>query len=332
MRHICWGIIVNQHGYEAISKSLVAYVPNFSFVSWSGLPFNYPIITLLFDQFMAWLAPSIFAMKVALTIIELANASLIYKYTQSRLLATLYWISPISIWWVSREGQFEPLQSLFIILALILFKREKWRNFAWATLALGIQVKLTAVFLLPYFIAEEPKVFKLAQRFVFFGLALFPTVALSLIANPLSLIMQSFALKYNPYYWNIFHSSIFSWNPTVLIAMNQITSYYLLFSLLIYMCIHKNCWHETVPTLLFLFFLKTSQNAQFWYLLSLPPFLLTISNYRVQLFCLLLLPIMDTRSCTQIFLGPWGNIVAYDYSFLKDGSLSNIMSVEAFLK
>ena len=77
---------------------------------------------------------------------------MIGRFTGQRWLGAIYWASPASIWWVSHEGQFKPLQSLFLIAAILALKHH--RTLAFLLLALAIQVKLLAILMLPWFLVQ----------------------------------------------------------------------------------------------------------------------------------------------------------------------------------
>lgn len=326
VRHVCWGLIVNQHGYDAITHNLLHWEQNLGFVSWAKLPYNYPIFSLLFDQLCAMIYPSIFTYKAILTLIELVNSYIIGKLTNSRLLALAYWGGPFSIWWVSREGQFEPLQSFFVLIAIWLLNTDRYRNVSWAFLAVAVQTKLTAIFIIPYFIYREANLRNLRERFIYFSCAMIPSVLLMHVANPMRLLFNSFALKYNPYYWNFFQSDYFAWNPPVLVLLNQVSSYFIIAMTIIYIYNYFNkAWFDIFPLLSFIIFLKSITNAQFWYVNSIPPLIMTISKPKWRRLFLLLLPFLDLRSLLEMVLGPFGNIVSESYyKAFTDGVMTNL--------
>ena len=326
VRHICWGVIVNEHGYGAIDKSLMHFSVNLEHVSWSRLPYNYPILSLLFDQTCALLDPSIFEMKLMLTIIEFINALLVLKITRSRSLAILYWASPISIWWASHEGQFEPLQNLFVLLSLLVYRREDRRSLAYLLLGLGVQVKVTAIFLLPYYLLKEQNVPQTVRRCGFFLLAFLPTLPTLLIANPIELMRHSAALRYNPYFFNVFDRDIFLWNPLWLIVINQLVTYGLLAALVGYGVWKKSRerWIELLPLILYLLFVKFATNAQFWYMIPVLPFALTISDTRLRNFIFKASPLLDVRSSIQLVYGPFGWTTRWAHGNFSHGAFTDI--------
>ncbi|HEY2733349.1 MAG TPA: glycosyltransferase 87 family protein, partial [Polyangiales bacterium] len=151
-RHIFYGLYVNRDGLSAAGKPLVALSHYLEPVSWSGLPYSYPIVALHFFQAIALVSPTMFFAKLALTTLDGASAVMIQKYSGQRWLSLLFWAAPMSLWWVSREGQFEPLQSFLLIAAIYALKEQA--GLAFALLGLAIQTKLTAAVMLPWFLIE----------------------------------------------------------------------------------------------------------------------------------------------------------------------------------
>lgn len=302
LRHVYWGIVVNAHGYAAMARSLLSFRPDLDFVAWNQLGYNYPILSLLFDQFTASLHASLFTYKFLLTLVEAINALLVYSYSRSRLLAALYWASPLSIWWVSREGQFEPLQNFFILAALLLIDRSRFKTLAFVVIGLAIQVKFTALSLIPYMLYRIWSSRIKLQAGLAFLFSFLPSALLLLVANPLQLLSQSLSLNYNPYYFNIFQTEMFRADNLLVIAVNQLFSYALFFVLLIYVWLNRRSgrWIEVVPILLFVIFLKGASMAQSWYLITLMPLLLPISNYKLQKLLFCFLPLLDLFSLFKL--------------------------------
>ncbi len=328
VRHICWGLIVNAQGYTAIGNPLRSLAPSLSFVSWSVLPYNYPIMSLLFDQLSAAIYPSVLVMKLLLTAIEALNALLVQKYTGSWWLALLYWGAPMSVWWVSHEGQFETLQNLFVLLALLAFRDEPRRSAAYFLLGLGVQTKLTAAFLLPYFLLRERKIAHLAGRFGALALSFIPSLLTALVANPFALLSKSATMAYNPYYFNFLDQDMFQWNPPWLIAGNAAASYGLLIALLVYGLSRRQRLPEVLPAVLLLLFIKLSPIAQFWYMLTVFPFLLIISDRRARnLLLCASQALLDIHSALQILFGPFGHVVGSYYDRLGHGVWTDIRTL-----
>ena len=226
VRHLLYGLLVLDQGASAAAVPLAAWSDAWPPAPWIGLPYNYPVLALGFFTGVAAASPTIFFAKLALTAVEAVNAVLVAKVTEERWLGLLYFACPASIWWVSREGQFEPLQNLFALVALLLLRRGRVGG-AFVGLALAIQVKVTALALLPVFVAiawrqHRGRAPVGAAAFV---LGFVPT-ALACTAYPAVAQVFSFSapLSYNPYFWNP-AADLFAWNPGWLIAANEGASY-----------------------------------------------------------------------------------------------------------
>ncbi len=316
-RHILYGLFVLKHGLATAGVPLARLDPGLATVSWANAPYNYPPLALFFFVAVAAVSPTLFAAKLALTLIEGVNAWLLARVTGSRWLGVLYWASPVSIWWVSREGQFEPLQALFMLVALLLLRRSK--PAAFAALALAVQVKLTALLLAPWFVVkalrEEPGV--LRASLAAFALALLPTAAASLSYPVVDAIRSTFGtLSYNPYYWNVAARGIFKWNPGWLVACNALATYGAIGFLA------WRAWKSREPVAYvgaigFLVLIKVSTLAQFWYILLFPAFVAPIPEKKVRFWLIALTPLLDVRSLLELLTGPFGWTVRGYYAGLS---------------
>ena len=153
-RHLYYGLATGRYGLAIAEQPLIHVSGAFQATAWNDLPYGYPVVTLLFFTAVAAIHPSLFFARALLTVIEAYNSFQLYKLTRKAWIGVLYWSLPASIWWASREGQFEPLQALFMFSALRLLRIAPWAGFA--CLALAIQTKLTAVLLLPFFLYTAP--------------------------------------------------------------------------------------------------------------------------------------------------------------------------------
>ncbi len=309
LRHTVYGLLVNQYGLHMADLPLAEIGEDLTYICWSDKPFNYPTLTLAFDALVTAVSPTIFSMKLALTLLEALSAVFIYMHTKEKLLALIYWASPISIWWVSHEGQFEPLQNLFIIIAIYLLPRRS--VLAWIYLALAVQVKLFAVFLLPLFLISQKNSGALTKHIGFFVIGFIPTAVASLFYSPISNLVHSAALFYNPYYWNLFNLRVFGWNPPWLVAFNQIASYGILILLVVLLFRTKKKASYLGP-LGFIAFVKLLPNAQSWYMTTTTAFFLPIQNTRLRFWLFFFAPMLDIRSLLQIAFVPFGHLVG-DY-------------------
>jgi len=315
-RHLYYGLYTAKMGLPAAGHSLAGLNSSLAGVAWSDLPYNYPVIALLFFTAIAKLSPTMFFAKLALTLIEAANTLLIFQFSRQRWLALLYWASPISIWWASHEGQFEPLQNLFVLGALLALKEKK--GLAFTLLALAIQVKVTAIFFVPYFLfaARRETLKNLLSTLGDFIIGFAPTV---LAACYYPVFAQVFSttgtMAYNPYYWNVLKPGIFGWNPTWLVLFDECATYGMLLLLLILAAKQKNAVNYLAPVC-FILFCKVSPLCQFWYFAVFMPFLLPVSNPRERLLLFALTPLLDISSLVEIVSGPFGYTVGDYYQGL----------------
>lgn len=322
VRNLLYGISVRAKGLSAMQMSLFQIQPAWMPVSWSRLPYNYPPIALAFFALASAISPTVYAAKLALTGVEAANAILLGRVAQSRLLGLLYWASPASIWWVSREGQFEPLQSFFSLLALLALPRLAFAS--GLSLALAIQVKLTAVVLAPLIVQRCWKAGPREVRLAAVGLAvgLLPSLALELRYGALSNVLRfSSPLVYNPYYWNWF-ANMFAKNPGWLVLCDELASYALLVALVVYAIRTRSAWTVAAP-IAFLVFCKLHTNVQFWYFLLLAPLLVPIEDRRWRFALIAAVPLLDVGATVSLlgmpigdngFLGQMSVFDTYTYS------------------
>ncbi len=320
VRNLLYGISVRAKGLSALQMSLFEIQPAWMPVSWSRLPYNYPPTALAFFALVSAISPTVYAVKLALTGVEAANAALLGRLTQSRVLGLLYWASPASIWWVSREGQFEPLQSLFSLLALLALPRVAFAS--GLSLALAIQVKLTAVVLVPLIAQRCWKAGPRVVRLTALGLAvgLLPSLYLQLRYGALSNVLRfSSPLVYNPYYWN-WTTNMFGENPGWLVLCDELTSYAMLVALVAYAIRTRSAWTIAAP-IAFLLFCKLHTNVQFWYFLLLAPLLVPIEDRRWRFALIAAVPLLDVGATVSLLGTPIG-----DHGFLGQSSVFDTYS------
>jgi hypothetical protein len=307
-RNVLYGALAGQHGLSAAGHALTDFSPRWAEISWSRFPYSYPPVTLAFFALLASMSPTIFAAKLGLTLLEAANAMLIGKLNRSPWLGLAYWASPMSIWWVSREGQFEPLQGFFSLLALLLVGSAPL--LCGIAIALAISVKLTAAALLPWVLLRLRHAGPRALRMGLAGLALglLPSALAELSYRGVSNVFRfGSLLVYNPYYWNP-RADMFAWNGPWLIAVNEIASYGFLAVLLV-ACARARGVRARMAYLApiaFVLFCKTHANVQFWYFLLLPAFLMTLPRGRLRIALIALCPLLDVRGGFEAFHGAAG--------------------------
>lgn len=307
VRHVLYGVAVDQQGVAAAGVPLTWLSSTWSHVAWARFPYSYPPVALAFFALIASISPSVFAAKLALTLIEAGNACLISKLTRSKILGLLYWASPLSIWWVSREGQFEPLQSFFMLLAIAAaFERQ---FVSGAALALATSVKVTAGALVPWLAGVIWPSGWRARGLAVLGLivGLVPAIASEAMYGGISNVLRySSLLVYNPYYWNPW-ADLFTGNTPLQIVANEIASYGLL-ATLIALAFRSRNWLPFVAPIAFVVFCKTHTNVQFWYWLLLPAFLVPLPNPRWRFALIALCPLLDIHSLLELVSGPMGPV------------------------
>jgi hypothetical protein len=281
---------------------------------WSYQHFIYPALSMLFFALVSKIWPALFFGKLVLTAIEGLNAFLIWKISDDRLLALLYYISPASLWWVSREGQYEPLLVLFGLIALyLLSRRPQW---AYLNLALAIQTKYTPGFLLPYFLRK-----KIGWREgLFFITGFLPSILFTLRSE---YIFRIFTPGYlpthcNSYTWNIFDTEKLCGTPFWLVVSNAMLTYGILILCLVFAVrrglmvrqAHHNGLSKGLRVLeylglvLFIIFVKSVGRAGFWYILTTPLFALTIEEpWERRLF--FFLSLFEMAALHNLVIGPF---------------------------
>ena len=307
LRHIQYGLLVNENGLRVAGLPLDEIGADFEHIPWHTLPYNYPIVTLLFFTLVARTSPTVFFAKLALTLLEALNSLILFRYSREKWLALIYWASPVSIWWVSHEAQFEPLQNLFVLTALCLLSKKRSRE-SLVFLTIAIQVKVSAVFLLPFFIYSIKRQIEPKHYLTALVVGSMPTVYSRFFFPSVENVFRySSALVYNPYYWNFLRTRIFLWTAQLrwFMACNQISSY-LMLAVLVALAFRQRNAVQLLAPIAFLVFVKVRQNAQFWYMALFQPFLLPIRNKKLRFLLFLLTPLLDIRSTLQILLGPFG--------------------------
>jgi hypothetical protein len=290
---------------------------------WPRMHFIYPALSILFFALVSKIWPALFFGKLVLTAIEGLNAFLIWKISDDRLLALLYYISPASLWWVSREGQYEPLLVLFGLIALyLLSRRPQW---AYFNLALAIQTKYTPGFLLPYFLRK-----KIGWREVlFFVIGFIPSILFTLRSEYIFRIFVPgyMAANCNSYTWNIFNTDKLCGTPFWLVVANALLTYGILILCLAFAVrsilsprrpepvegskgsvlssLKGHRVFEYLGLAFFIIFLKSLSWAQFWYIPTIPLFALTIEEPRERrLFFALCL--FEMAALHSLLIAPFG--------------------------
>jgi hypothetical protein len=296
MRHLATGVFILRDGLSVASQPLQTLRPEWQ-ITWGALPYNYPAVTLYFFTLVAAISPTLFFGKIVLTAVEGVNAFLFWKITRSKWLALFYWVAPASLWYVSKDGQFEPLQNVFTFTAVLLLFR---RQFVWSFgfLAVATQVKLTAMLLGPFFVWRAWRNQRLLASSIVFLLSFLPTAWACLSYPAISQIRMSFGgMKFNPFYWNPLRYDVFPGG--VWSYLCTINTYFLL-AAIVYLAAISQRWLQYLAAILFVVILKLSVLGQGWYLVLLPSFLTAVESRKQRMILMSLLLLVDPGTVGRI--------------------------------
>ncbi len=279
-RQLYTGILVRDVGWLAVANPLFDYYPHLGEMSFSKESYNYPVVALLFFYTCSLVHASVFFAKVVLTLLEALNAIIIYKITKERSLATLYWLSPLSIAWVSHEGQFEPLQNTFILLAILSLRAGSQLAPLWITIA--IQTKILSIFLLPYGLYKRKygtlKLFLDDCFLVILGLI--PSILLYSIIP----IYLGPLFEFNPHHWDtsteMFQRIAY---PKSLVINTRLMDYITLF-VVVFAIFRKEPLINLLPIIFFMIFVKIGPAIQPWYFIILPTFFCLIQDKKTRMY------------------------------------------------
>ncbi len=288
---------------------------------WSNRNFPYPAVTLLFFAGVTLIHHALVWGKLVLTLIDGINAFLIYRISRDRILVLLYWFNPIHIWFASREGQFEPMVILWMLLALrCLQLRKPW---AYFFLGLSIQAKIFPVFLVPYFLKHMSwHTMKANLQEWGWGIAsLIPSVWAALTSSYLKqFISPGYIPAYNPLSWNVLDQSLRPFFPYPLIWAHWIVGIVFLLGC-VYVIKQTGRWIDSFAPFVFVLFVKANKIGQFWYMMLTPAFCLTVEDARYRRLLFLLAFFLGIRSLYSILIGPIGYQNPADAQYLIELSL-----------
>lgn len=285
-----WHLGFASHAFDNMFSIYQLTSTNFQPESWTnfwpGLPYLYPPVTLLFFFVFAKLNLGIFWVKLVLTIIDSGIAYLLFCKI-SALSALLFYCAPISLWFVSYEGQCDNLQTLFIALNVIFSQSKKWL-LSGILFCLSIQVKLFGVLLLPWILYEawlsrrSGSFLKLVQGFAFGWLPFlgFYLQKPDLLFIPFREVQSDkarsiMALNINPFKWAPWATDGL---PIAFPYVSSLLTYILLFvlltSILIYFRRSKiRSVISFIPLTTYIILLKSFVQGRLWYILLIPGFL-----------------------------------------------------------
>ncbi|MCK6527194.1 DUF2029 domain-containing protein [Myxococcota bacterium] len=283
-RQVVYGALVGEMGPRIAAIPLAGMQGGLGSVPFSGHPYNYPPVPLAFFAGIAAISPTLLAARLALTALEAANAVLVGVLTGRRWAGLLYWALPASLWWVSSEGQFEPLQTLFVLLATLALTRGRL-FVAGASLAVAVQVKLAPVLLVPWLLwAASRRGARGGLAAVAGGLAGLSILALAHLAWPAAenVWRHSALLTVNHFPWNPFSPQLARWSTPANVLWNQLSTYALAGFLLGATVVHLRHRSLRAPAermgatlallalAVYVAALKSLPNVLPWYVLNLP--------------------------------------------------------------
>ncbi len=232
---------------------------------WADLQFIYPATAMFFFAAIAAVWPSLFFARLVLSLLELANGLLAGRLTGDRLYGLLLFLSPVSLWWTSREGQYEAVVVFFTLLALLhLARRTAW-SYGW--LGLAIQAKYWPGILLPYFLVRE----RHPRPLVILVLSFLPSLLFLLFSVYIFHIFGSerMAENCNPFLWNITDDSKSCWTPMWHLSIYAAATYGILGVTLVGMFLDRRDPERLLSysgVLLFVLYYKSINWAAAWYL------------------------------------------------------------------
>jgi hypothetical protein len=306
LRNVGHGLGFLTWGFRVYDLTAFDFSPLDSQFMWPNHHYFYPAVTLLFFAGISKIWASIFFAKVMLTVLDAVSTWLIFKTSEDRWTALLFWLNPISLWFSAREGQFEGLVIFLSVLALYGIKRH--RVWAFGILGLAVQAKIFPIFLVPYFLIrlswKNPR--RLALEW---GLGLLSFLPSLWAQYQSDYIFRLFDMSYVPLYcpisWTLGDASHYPYTPYWIVLLHWIMG--VVFLCMILLGIKKtNAFWDFFPAMAFLLFVKSIKLGQFWYLMLLPAFCLPIENTRWRRILFVLAALMGIKSIYSIFVGAVG--------------------------
>jgi hypothetical protein len=207
VRSVVSGRAIWSHGLHTAGLPLVETLPWTEAVNipWRQNPYNYPAVPVAFFTFLATFGGGQMVARLFFTLFDAISSLLICRLTKRKWLGLSYWLSPVSMWWSSHEGQFEGMQAMLGFIALASISSP---FICGVFIALAVQTKMTAAALLPYLIWRMHKN-ETVRRFVIGGLVgITPMIAISFVYPILGNVLRySSEIRWNPYYWNMFDNT-----------------------------------------------------------------------------------------------------------------------------
>lgn len=316
-RHLYTGIMVREEGWKAAALPLTSWSPDLAQLApWSDHAYNYPPLALGFFVALSLVSPSVLAAKLLLTLCEAANAWLVFTLVRSRWVALAYWALPLSVCWVSREGQFEPLQNLLLLFGLRLMQQGRPAGFGAGVAA--CLVKLSAALLVPYWLGRWLQLDgrrRLGALGWILG-ALIPLGAACLAWPVISQVLSTatWPVTFNPWHWRSpFDPRYGGWfSVPVLLLMRAATLVFA--AACVWLAIRRRLgWSVLASIGLFLLSSSLMGVFQGWYFCALTPFLLLASDTRARILLLVLLQCCEPQSVYSLLGRSSGRAGPYDH-------------------
>ncbi len=316
VRNLLYGAGVSGSSLAFAGGSLADAAPHLAWVSWSESPYNYPPVALLFFTALSFLPSSVFVAKLALTAVEGANAWLVARVSEDRWCGLIVWIAPAGVWWTSREGQFESLQSLFALLAILALRGHR-TALAFGLLAVSIQTKLLSIVLLPWFLRSlwsggAPEARSIVRAAAGFAAGCIPTcVAMWYYPAVRNVLEYSSPMTVNHFHW-LPVARYMKGMPLALDIWMQVLAW------VVTGIAAAGAWKSRdrfacLPALLFVAVLRTSPHALFWYWLAMIPAIAAIPDVRFRRALFAAWMLVEGYSACQLAGGPFSSQVGAGY-------------------
>lgn len=294
VRHMLYAEAFLEHGPRVAAMTPTEINPQWHWTTvWPDTPYLYPPLAFPFFILVVLISQTAFAAKLLLTIMEGINAWLCWKISGKKWIGIIYFVGPISIWHVSRNGQYEPVQNLLALLALYFLPLRP--AMALGLLVLAVQTKITSAALLPLVLWHVLYQKRQVRDRAFLAAIVASVPGLvGLYYYPWISNLGIRALPLNSYFWNPWGFKCSAASLPELI-LHQTVSYSILMVLL------YGVWRSKyriayVAPLIFIVFIKTCANINGWYLILWIPLVLPIRESRARAVCVLLWLVMDFNS------------------------------------
>lgn len=316
VRHLVYGVGVLTAGPALAGEAIIDFAPHLSWISWARNPYNYPPVALLFFSILTTIHSSVFAAKLLLTLFECINAWLVARITGDKWCGVIVLWAPAAIWWTSREGQYEVLQTFLALLAILALNR-RFVVAAFCLLALAIQTKLLVVALLPWFLWKVWKFDDSKSKTVMASAAGFLAGCLPTFAALFFYPAVGNVLKYStPMTLNLFHwlpiPEYMKGMPPGLDIWMQL-AVWTMTGLLAFAVWKTRNLAALLPAILFLLIMRTSPHTLFWYWLAMIPMLVLIPDSRMRRWLFVAWMFVDGYSACELLGGPFSSTVDAGY-------------------